>query len=85
MKCYELQGPSGIDGLTLVDKPIPQPGAGQVLFRTAERLRDRAKSNGLKVLAKPICSLSPSDKCRIPSHGNTSPPEISDNLLIHLF
>ena len=33
MKCYELQGPSGIDGLTLVDKPISQPGEGQVLVR----------------------------------------------------
>ena len=33
MKCYELQGPSGIDGLTPVDKPISQPGAGQVLVR----------------------------------------------------
>jgi hypothetical protein len=33
LKCYELQGPSGIDGLTLVDKPISQPGAGQVLVR----------------------------------------------------
>jgi D-arabinose 1-dehydrogenase-like Zn-dependent alcohol dehydrogenase len=33
LKCYELQGPSGIDGLTLVDKPAPQPGEGQVLVR----------------------------------------------------
>ena len=33
MKCYELQGPSGIDGLTLVDKPISHPGEGQVLVR----------------------------------------------------
>ena len=33
MKCYELQGPSGIDGLTLVDKPVSQPGEGQVLVR----------------------------------------------------
>ena len=33
MKCYELQGPSGIDGLTLVDKPVTQPGEGQVLVR----------------------------------------------------
>jgi len=33
MKCYELQGPDGIDGLALVDKPIPQPGAGEVLVR----------------------------------------------------
>jgi hypothetical protein len=31
LKCYELQGPSGIDGLTLVDKPVTQPGEGQVL------------------------------------------------------
>jgi NADPH:quinone reductase-like Zn-dependent oxidoreductase len=33
MKYYELQGPDGIGGLALVDKPIPQPGAGQVLVR----------------------------------------------------
>ena len=33
MKCYELQGPHGIDGLTLVDKPVPEPGAGEVLVR----------------------------------------------------
>ena len=33
MKCYELQGPSGINGLTLVDKPVTQPGERQVLVR----------------------------------------------------
>ncbi|MBR0752427.1 NAD(P)-dependent alcohol dehydrogenase [Bradyrhizobium jicamae] len=33
MKCYQLQGPDGIDGLALVDKPVPQPGAGEVLVR----------------------------------------------------
>jgi NADPH:quinone reductase-like Zn-dependent oxidoreductase len=33
LKCYELQGPSGIDGLTLVDKPVTQPWEGQVLVR----------------------------------------------------
>ena len=33
MKCYELQGPSGIDGLALVDKPVPEPGQGEVLVR----------------------------------------------------
>ncbi|XIA67102.1 NAD(P)-dependent alcohol dehydrogenase [Bradyrhizobium sp. TZ2] len=33
MKCYELQGPSGVDGLALVDKPVPQPSAGEVLVR----------------------------------------------------
>jgi len=33
LKCYELQGPSGIDGLALVDKPVPTPGDGQVLVR----------------------------------------------------
>ena len=33
MKCYELQGPHGIDGLALVDKPVPEPGAGEVLVR----------------------------------------------------
>jgi NADPH:quinone reductase-like Zn-dependent oxidoreductase len=33
VKCYELQGPNGIDGLALVDKPVPEPGAGEVLVR----------------------------------------------------
>lgn len=33
MKCYELQGPSGIDGLTLVERPVPTPGPGEVLVR----------------------------------------------------
>jgi NADPH:quinone reductase-like Zn-dependent oxidoreductase len=33
LKCYEVQGPSGIDGLALVDKPVPRPGAGEVLVR----------------------------------------------------
>ncbi len=33
MKCYELQGPSGIDGLALIDKPVPEPGEGEVLVR----------------------------------------------------
>jgi NADPH:quinone reductase-like Zn-dependent oxidoreductase len=33
LKCYEIQGPNGIDGLALVDKPVPKPGAGEVLVR----------------------------------------------------
>ncbi|OAF09263.1 NADPH:quinone oxidoreductase [Bradyrhizobium centrolobii] len=33
MKCFELQGPSGVEGLKLVDRPIPKPGPGQVLVR----------------------------------------------------
>src|SRR5215471_15874060 len=33
MKCYELQGPDGIEGLKLVDRPVPEPGEGQVLVR----------------------------------------------------
>ncbi|MGY3622470.1 NADPH:quinone reductase-like Zn-dependent oxidoreductase [Bradyrhizobium sp. USDA 10063] len=33
MKCYELQGPDGSEGLRLVDRPIPQPAADQVLVR----------------------------------------------------
>src|SRR5258707_10652956 len=33
LKRYELQGPNGIDGLALVDKPVPEPGAGEVLVR----------------------------------------------------
>ena len=42
MKAYELQGPSGIDGLALVDKPMPSPGPRQVLVRlTAATLNYR--------------------------------------------
>ena len=33
MKCYELQGPGGIEALALVDKPVPAPGQGEVLVR----------------------------------------------------
>ena len=33
MKVYELQGPDGVEGMTLVDKPVPIPGPGQVLVR----------------------------------------------------
>jgi NADPH:quinone reductase-like Zn-dependent oxidoreductase len=33
LKCYELQGPHGIDGLALVDKPVPEPGENEVLVR----------------------------------------------------
>lgn len=33
MKAYEIQEPFGIDALTLVDRPEPQPGPGQVLVR----------------------------------------------------
>jgi NADPH:quinone reductase-like Zn-dependent oxidoreductase len=31
MKAYELQDASGINGLQLVDRPMPEPGPGQVL------------------------------------------------------
>jgi len=33
LKCYELQGPSGIDGLALAERPVPTPGPGEVLVR----------------------------------------------------
>ena len=33
MKAYELQGPEEIDGMKLVEKPIPVPGQGEVLVR----------------------------------------------------
>ena len=35
MKAWELQGPQGIDGLTLIDKPTPAPGVGRVLVKLA--------------------------------------------------
>lgn len=42
MKAYELQGPSGIDGLALVDKPMPSPGPHQALVKlTAATLNYR--------------------------------------------
>ncbi len=33
MKLYELQGPSGIDGLAFVEKPMPSPWPGEALVR----------------------------------------------------
>jgi NADPH:quinone reductase-like Zn-dependent oxidoreductase len=33
MKCYQLEGPDGIAGLKLVEKPVPAPGPGEVLVR----------------------------------------------------
>ncbi len=33
MKAYEVQGPEGIDGLRLVDKPMLKPAPGEVLVR----------------------------------------------------
>jgi NADPH:quinone reductase-like Zn-dependent oxidoreductase len=33
MRVYELQDTSGLAGMKLIDKPVPQPGAGQVLVR----------------------------------------------------
>lgn len=33
MKAYQIQEPFGIDSLTLVERPEPQPGPGQVLVR----------------------------------------------------
>jgi len=33
LKCYELQGPQGIDGLKLVERDTPKPDAGEVLVR----------------------------------------------------
>ncbi len=33
MKCYQLEGPDGIEGLKLVDRPVPTPGASDVLVR----------------------------------------------------
>jgi NADPH:quinone reductase-like Zn-dependent oxidoreductase len=42
VRCYELQGPGGIDALALVDKPIPQAGKGELLVRlTAASLNYR--------------------------------------------
>ncbi|MFN5126616.1 MAG: hypothetical protein ACK5E1_35280 [Bradyrhizobium sp.] len=33
MKCYELQGPGGVDALALVGNPVPQAGTGEGLVR----------------------------------------------------
>ena len=33
MKCFELQGPDGAEGLKLVERPVPKPGPGEVLVR----------------------------------------------------
>lgn len=33
MRVYELQGPDGIEGMALVEKPIPTPGPREVLVR----------------------------------------------------
>jgi NADPH:quinone reductase-like Zn-dependent oxidoreductase len=33
MKCFELQGPDGLEGLRLVERPVPIAGPGQVLVR----------------------------------------------------
>jgi NADPH:quinone reductase-like Zn-dependent oxidoreductase len=33
LRSYELQGPDGFASLALVEKPVPQPGAGEVLVR----------------------------------------------------
>jgi NADPH:quinone reductase-like Zn-dependent oxidoreductase len=42
MKAYELQGPSGFEGMGLVDKPTPSPGPGEALVRmTAATLNYR--------------------------------------------
>jgi NADPH:quinone reductase-like Zn-dependent oxidoreductase len=42
MKVYELQGPLGVEGMALVDKPKPEAGPGEVLVRlTAATLNYR--------------------------------------------
>jgi NADPH:quinone reductase-like Zn-dependent oxidoreductase len=33
LKCFELQGPQGIDGLALVERDVPKPDAEEVLVR----------------------------------------------------
>ena len=33
MKCYVIPAPTGIDSLTLVERPDPTPGPRQVLVR----------------------------------------------------
>src|SRR4051794_38879954 len=33
MKVYELQGPHGVEGMALLEKPVPSAGPGEVLVR----------------------------------------------------
>jgi NADPH:quinone reductase-like Zn-dependent oxidoreductase len=33
LKAYELRGPGGVDGMMLVEKPVPAPGPSQVLVK----------------------------------------------------
>ena len=33
MKCYEMQGPDGPEGLKLADRPVPKPAPDEVLVR----------------------------------------------------
>ncbi|WGV25733.1 zinc-dependent alcohol dehydrogenase family protein [Halotia branconii] len=49
MKAYEIQSNAGIDALTLVDRPEPQPAAGQVLIKvkaTSLNYRDLLVAEG---------------------------------------
>ncbi len=49
MKAYEIQSNAGIDALTLVDRPKPQPAAGQVLIKvkaTSLNYRDLLVAEG---------------------------------------
>ncbi len=49
MKAYEIQSNAGVDALTLVDRPEPQPAAGQVLIKvkaTSLNYRDLLVAEG---------------------------------------